>query len=94
MGITGFLPSMFAGLARIQKQNKKLEDERQKDYRSSYEIRTKSFIENQPCRSCGKNLRFNQNLFIGECICGAEFSYEYLKFNPSRKDIFINLKIN
>lgn len=93
MGITGFLPSMFNGLRKIQEQNKIHKDKQELIRRENSDVRIKSFIETEPCRNCGKNLSLIPQLCVGKCgNCGKEYSYEYLKFNPPRKKQFTNLK--
>lgn len=95
MGITGFLPSMFNGLKKIQEQNKIHKDEKELLRRENSKNRIESFIETEPCRNCGNSLIFIPQLEVGQCKkCGKEYSYEYLKYNPPRRKQFTNLKSN
>lgn len=79
MSISAWLPSMFAGMSKLQQTQKPKLPQR------ISESVQKLTIEEANCLDCGKKLKADMKLGIGKCICGSEFSYELLT-TPTKEE--------
>ena len=79
MSISAWLPSMFAGMSKLQQKQKPKLPQKIPSFI------TQSFIESANCLDCGKKLKADMRLGIGKCICGSEFSYELLT-TPTKEE--------
>jgi len=67
---TSYLPSMFAGMSRQNKEPKK------------YQTSEKFYKEEVGCMFCGAKAFLNKEILFYKCnFCEKEFSLEFFEFN-------------